>query len=80
MPALTVKNIPDELYHQLKASAQAHRRSLNSELIHCLESALLPRRASALDLLADARAVRQKVKAGPISTKDIDAAKNAGRK
>lgn len=80
MPAFTVKNIPDELYDQLKASAQAHHRSLNSELIHCLESVLMPRRASAQELLADARAMRQKVKLARITAKDIDAAKNEGRK
>ncbi len=80
MPALTVKNIPDELYDHLKASAQAHHRSLNSELIHCLESALMPRRASAQELLTEARALRQKVKVERITAKDIDAAKNEGRK
>ena len=79
MPALTVKNIPDELYDHLKASAQAHHRSLNSEMIHCLESALMPRRASAEQILADARALRRKVKTVRITAKDIDAAKNEGR-
>ena len=47
MPAITVKNIPDALYERLKASASAHHRSINSELIHCLEQALLPKRMSA---------------------------------
>ncbi len=28
---LTLKSIPDEVYERLKASAEAHRRSLNSE-------------------------------------------------
>jgi plasmid stability protein len=32
MPALTVKNIPDDLYDHLKVSAKAHHRSINSEL------------------------------------------------
>jgi len=30
MPAVTVKNIPDELYKKLKDSAANHRRSINS--------------------------------------------------
>ena len=39
---LTPKNIPDAVYERLKASAQSHRRSLNSEAIVCLDSVLLP--------------------------------------
>ena len=35
---LTLKNIPDEVYQRLRASAEAHRRSLNSEAIVCLET------------------------------------------
>ena len=37
---LTLKNIPDDLYARLKKSAEAHRRSLNSEVIACLEGVL----------------------------------------
>ena len=40
MPALTVKNIPDDLYSQLKKAAQAHRRSLNSEILYCVEKTI----------------------------------------
>ena len=43
---LTLKNIPDDVYDRLKASAEAHRRSLNSEAIVCLESVLLPGRVA----------------------------------
>jgi len=79
MPALTVKNIPDELYDQLKASAQAHHRSLNGELIHCLETALSPRQADSQELIAAARALREQVKAEQISVEDLQAAKNEDR-
>ncbi|MDH3525420.1 MAG: Arc family DNA-binding protein, partial [Acidobacteriota bacterium] len=40
VPTLTVKNLPQETYERLKGSAKAHRRSLNSELIVCIERAL----------------------------------------
>lgn len=80
MPALTVKNIPDELYDHLKVSAQIHHRSINSELIHCLERSLLPRKAKPQELVAEARALRQHVRATRVSAQDIDAAKNEGRK
>ena len=37
MPTLTLKNIPDALHAQLKASAERNRRSLNSEILVRLE-------------------------------------------
>jgi plasmid stability protein len=80
MPALTIKNIPEELYDHLKASAQLHRRSINSELIHCLECALLPHKAGSEEHIAAARGLRKQAKAQRISVHDIDAAKNYGRK
>jgi plasmid stability protein len=43
---LTLKNIPDDVYKRLKAAAESHRRSLNSEAIVCLETVLLPGRIS----------------------------------
>ena len=33
MPAVTVKNLPDDLYQRPKTNAQAHHRSINGELI-----------------------------------------------
>ncbi|MGE3774635.1 MAG: Arc family DNA-binding protein, partial [Gammaproteobacteria bacterium] len=53
---LTLKNIPDEVYERLKASAEMHRRSLNSEAIVCLEAALMPGRLAVAVRLARARA------------------------
>lgn len=40
--SLTLKNIPDDVYDRLKASAQRNHRSLNSEVMACLETVLLP--------------------------------------
>ncbi|MEX2601200.1 MAG: Arc family DNA-binding protein, partial [Balneolaceae bacterium] len=37
MPSITVKNIPDSIYNKLKQQAQAQHRSMNSEIIACLE-------------------------------------------
>ncbi len=60
MPAtITLKNIPDEVYLRLKAAAQSHRRSLNSEAIVCLEAVLLPGRTTAEEVIARARAIRE---------------------
>jgi plasmid stability protein len=50
MPAtLTLKNIPDELHERLKASAGAHRRSLDGEAIVRLETVLMGRRVDAFE-------------------------------
>jgi len=38
---ITLKNVPTELHRSLKESAKRHKRSLNQEAIHYLETALL---------------------------------------
>lgn len=58
MASLTIKNVPEELVRRLKKQARIHRRSLNREVIACLEQAA---RSVAVDpeaLIARARAVR----------------------
>ena len=76
---LTLKNIPDEIYVRLKASAEGHRRSLNSEAIVCLESVLLPGRATAEEVISRARSIRDGLPKGKFTAKDIDVFKRDGR-
>jgi plasmid stability protein len=76
---LTLKNIPDEVYDRLKAAAEAHRRSLNSEAIVRLESALLSSRLPPDERLARARALRGSLPKAKFKAKDIDANKREGR-
>lgn len=76
---LTLKNIPDAVYERLRASAEMHRRSLNSEAIVCLESMLLPTRMPPAERLARARELRAALPKGKFSARDIDAAKRQGR-
>jgi antitoxin FitA len=78
--SLTLKNIPDVVYERLKAAAELHRRSLNSEAIVCLESVLLPSRVAPGERLARARELRANLLPGQFTAKDIDAAKRVGRK
>ena len=77
---LTLKNIPDEVYDRLKAAAEAHRRSLNSEAIVCLESMLLPARLSTTERLDRARALRAELPRAKYAVRDIDAFKREGRR
>ena len=76
---ITLKGIPDDVYVQLKSSAEANRRSLNSEAIACLETLLLPRKTTALEHVAAARTVRNSLKRGAFKPQDIDRFKRAGR-
>jgi plasmid stability protein len=76
---LTLKNIPDALYRRLKASAEAHRRSMNSEAIVCLEAALQPDRISPEERLARARALRQRMPEGLPNVDALDAFKREDR-
>jgi len=76
---LTLKNIPVEVYERLKVSAETHRRSLNSEAIVCLESMLLPKRITASERLARARALRAALSNSKFQAKDISAYKQEER-
>ncbi|MCC7141367.1 MAG: plasmid stability protein [Candidatus Eisenbacteria bacterium] len=40
MASLTIKGLPDLLLRHLSRRAEVHRRSLNSDVIHCLERAV----------------------------------------
>ncbi|MYN06965.1 FitA-like ribbon-helix-helix domain-containing protein [Pseudoduganella aquatica] len=76
---LTLKNIPDAVYDSLKLAAAAHRRSLNSEAIVCLESVLLPTKIMPSERIARARELRAALPAGQFQAHGIDAAKREGR-
>ena len=57
---IEVKNIPDDLYCQLKETAEQHRRSLNRQVIVCLERSLQIPRVDAGSILSRARELRLK--------------------
>tara|TARA_Y100000592_G_scaffold6024_1_gene8765 strand:+ start:100 stop:342 length:243 start_codon:yes stop_codon:yes gene_type:complete len=79
MATVTFKNIPDDLYEQLKQAANAHHRSVNSELIHCLEKTYKPTRLSATELANRAGELRLRVAAKQLDIDEITSAKNQGR-
>lgn len=76
---MTLKNIPDTLYERLKAAAAAHRRSMNSEAIVCLEAVLMPTKLPANERLARARKLRSALAQRTFHADDIDLAKREGR-
>ncbi len=79
MPALTLKNIPDSLYLQLKEAARAHHRSLNSEILFCVERTLGTHKIDVSEHLSVARTLRAKTEDYPIANDELTAAKNEGR-
>ena len=75
MTALTLKNIPEELYVRLKESAQDHRRSLNSEILYCVERALIPYKKDATERLFMARRIREKSAGHPLTDELLNTTK-----
>ncbi len=79
MPAITVKNIPAPLYAQLKTAAKIHRRSLNNEIIACLERELLPTPVSPHERIRRAQQIRTQIRPGTVDAQEIAQAIQAGR-
>lgn len=79
MPTITVKNIPSDLYERLKRSAQANRRSINSEIIFQIEHALSPHRIEPEVTIVRARKLREKTADYEIGDDELSRAKKAGR-
>jgi antitoxin FitA len=79
MPTITVKNIPTELYELLKQSAATNRRSINSEIITCIERAVRGRKVNPEILIERARRLRLKTKDHPVTDNDLANWKQVGR-
>jgi len=79
MPTLTIKGLPDPIYERLKAQAEAHRRSLNGEIIMCLERAVSATRLDPATWLAEARAFRESLEIEPLTDRELRAARQVGR-
>lgn len=78
MPNLTIKTVPDPLLRRLRAQAARHRRSLNSEVIACLEAAVGPTPVNPDALLGEIRALRPAVRR-PVTDRLLNRLKRAGR-
>lgn len=79
MATITLKNIPDDLYERLKVSAQNHHRSINSELINCLETVLQPRKLPTEEQLGRLRTIRPRIDPAAVSPDAIQQAIDEGR-
>lgn len=79
MPTITVKNIPAELYEKLKESAKANRRSINSEIIICIEHVMNTQQARPVEIVANARRLREKTARYLITDDEFKQVKSEGR-
>ncbi|MBI5230925.1 MAG: Arc family DNA-binding protein [Coriobacteriales bacterium] len=79
MATVTIKNIPDDLYERLKRMAVAHRRSVNSEVIVCLERAVVSEGGDATAILSRADDLRTRLALQPVTEEALSKAKDAGR-
>lgn len=78
MPTLTIKGLPDAVYRRLKQQAEAHRRSLNGEIIVCLERAVGAGQADPRAWLDQARTFRERLRLRPLTDRQLRAARQAG--
>jgi len=79
MASITVKKIPEELYQRLKESASMHRRSINGEIIYCLEQVLRSRRLNPDEYLLHADGLRKEIGLPPVTEELLRKAKALGR-
>lgn len=79
MTTLTIKNIPDAIYRQLKRQAVQHHRSLNQEVIACLERSTASVPFDPSTVLAQARELRKQYRGPVLTDKRLLQLKTAGR-
>jgi hypothetical protein len=79
MATITLKNIPDDLYELLKRNARTNHRSINSEIIACIERSVGSRALNVTAFLAEARRLREKTALHVLTDEELDAVKEEGR-
>ena len=79
MPTLTIKSIPEAVYRSLKRRAAMNRRSLNSEIIVCLEQAASLPSVAPERWLREADRFRESMHLSPLKESWLRRAKDTGR-
>ncbi|TVS15553.1 MAG: Arc family DNA-binding protein [Gammaproteobacteria bacterium] len=72
--SITLKNIPDPIYQRIKLAAKRHHRSMNNEIIACLEQALAPQPVDIGTRLDRARRLRTQFRGPDLKVEDIASA------
>ena len=79
MATVTIKNMPESLLRRLRERAQANRRSVDEEIVACIESAVSPEVVDVEEILRQARELREKTAHYVISDSEFNELKQAGR-
>lgn len=79
MATVTIKNMPDELYAQIKRRAKANRRSINSEILISLDQTLRSHQDDVEEIIAQARVVREHTAHYLLTDEVLEQAINEGR-
>lgn len=79
MMTLTVKGIPDRVYRGLKKRAEAERRSLNREIILCLERSCELEPFDAKEWLKKSDQLRRRLGLKAMTDAQLRAEKRRGR-
>ncbi|HTP29409.1 MAG TPA: Arc family DNA-binding protein [Anaeromyxobacteraceae bacterium] len=79
MPNVNVKNLSKDLHRRLKERAKRNHRSLNSEVIACLQEAVMPRRIDSDEAAERIRVLRSQFRGPPLTEEEIARLKNERR-
>jgi len=79
MTTITLKNVPPNVHIGIKKRAEKHHRSVNSEIVYCLERILGLAEDEVDDILAKVEIAHKGIKVS-LKQSEIRAAINEGRK
>jgi hypothetical protein len=79
MPAITIKNIPSDLYEQIRKSALMNYRSINGEILYRLHHSLGHKPIEPDILIQRITNLQKKIKLPKLTTDLLDKAKTEGR-
>ena len=80
MPAITLKNVPNELYEDIKTSASQNMRSINNEIIYRLRTTLSHQKIHPKRLISKIDRLNSRLSLPKLNDKFLFEAKNQGRK
>ena len=79
MRTITVKKIPDDLYNKLKEKAGINHRSINSEIIMCIESAVQSKQIDPDTFLSRIEVLQKEITVPTLTDDKISESKEKGR-
>jgi antitoxin FitA len=79
MATITVKNIPDDLYQKLKNTASSNHRSVNNEVINCIENMVRSRKINPYDFVNQIDRFYENIEAPFLTDEKLEEYKEAGR-